>query len=209
MWILPTRGRPDLAQRVFSIAPPFAPGVMAIDHDQVDAYSAVKLPPDWLRITLPRMYLAEKLNAVVDHFPSAPWYGIINDDMLPTTKGWDIDLPHAAGRWGIAWADDELNHRIGAAAFGGDLIRALGWIAPPALKHFYIDDAHETIANDLGVGVPRMDIKVAHLHFTAGKAAYDRTYKERGGNGTDQIEFNRWKTDEWPAQRARLKAMIA
>ena len=208
MWILPTRGRPDLAQRVFSLAPPTAPGVMVVDEDQVDAYSAVSLPIGWQRLVLPRLYLAEKLNATVERFPGAGFYGIVNDDMLPASPAWDITLPLVADRWKIAWADDELNGRIGAAAFGGDLVRALGWLAPPALKHFYIDDAHELVAHDLGIGRPMMNVKIAHLHFSTGKAAYDRTYKDRPNIGTDKVAFDHWKSEEWPAEKARLRALI-
>ncbi len=206
MWLLPTRGRPELAQRVFSIAPPTAKGAVLIDDDEIEAYSSLTLPPNWSRLIGPRTTLAQKLNAAVDVLNAEPFYGIVNDDMLPTTPGWDTALPEAAGPWGIAWADDELNGRIGAAAFGGDLIRALGWICPPAQKHFFIDDAHEIIARELGIGRACLNIKIPHLHFTAGKAPYDKTYKNRPNHSADKAAFENWKTNEWPATKARLMA---
>lgn len=214
MWFLPSRGRPHLMSRVFSVASPTEPGVLAIDQDQRDDYAAVKLPKGWLVLVLPRMVLAAKLNAMFECFPNCPYYGILNDDMVPQTPGWDSILAKAAGLRCIAWGDDCLNGRIGAAAFGGELIRKLGWLACPAVKHFYIDDVHELIAADLGIGKRLAEVKIPHLHFSAkdttlGVTPYDTTYLERPSATEDQMAYRAWCEREWPALRQRLVESVA
>jgi len=205
MWLLPSRGRPQLIARVFSKTVTTEPGVVGIDEDEVDLYSDVALPRRWIFHVCPRLYLGPKLNYLVGQFPGRPWYGNINDDMLPETQGWDGLLPQAAGRRGIAWADDGLNRRLGAAAYGGELIRDLGWLACPALKHFYIDDVHELIAAELAVGTLCRDIRIAHLHWSAGLTPRDRTTNERPPSDADRHAFEAWRVAAWPTVRERLR----
>lgn len=206
MWFLPSRGRAHLIARVFKESNPVTePGVLAIDADQVASYAGVKLPVGWTVKVMPSLFLTDKLNYLFSAFPHEPWYGVICDDQ----QGWGdwfSQLPAACGTRKIAWGDDGLHHRIGCFAMGGDLARALGWLTCPRTKHFFIDDVHELIARELGCGVPRMDIKVPHLHFTTGLTAMDDTYRERPPYSEDKYAFDEWVTEEWPALLARLRA---
>lgn len=208
MWIMLSRNRPDLAQRVFSKVTPKEKGALVIDDDQIAVYAGVTLPENWRMISSPRTFFGPKNNEIFRMFPNEPWYGTINDDMLPETPGWDSILPEAAGKWGIAWADDVLYGRAACVAFGGELVRALGWICVPAVRHFYTDDGYELVAKDLGIGVYRSDVKVPHLHFSNGKAVKDKTYEERPAVSKDRAAFMQWKTTEWPEIRQRVAGMI-
>lgn len=208
MWFLPSRGRPHLISRVFKNIPT-EPGILAVDDDQAELYQAVDLPPKWKLVVLPRMALSEKLNALFYQNHDAPYYGIICDDMVAETPNWDRLLELAAGAWHIAYADDCLHRRIGAAAFGGDLIRTIGWLVCPTIKHFFLDDVHEVIANEFKIGRQNSHVKIPHLHFTTGKTPIDQTYRERPDHETDRQAFVKWKADEWPQLRAKLKQQFA
>lgn len=207
MWILPSRNRPDLVARVFSKTTVTAPGVVAIDLDQVGLYEQLKLPDGWSVLATERAFFGPKNNDIFRRFPDEPWYGTISDDMLPETEGWDVELPKSAGSWGAAWADDKLYGRAVCIAFGGELIRALGFLCCPATQHFYNDDAHELIAKEFG-GVYRSDVSVPHLHFTKGLSVKDKTYDERPSSGADRKAFEAWKQREWPAIRDRVRAQM-
>jgi hypothetical protein len=210
MWIVVTRNRPGNVQRIFSMTVPVMPGIIAIDDDQVELYSKLELPDNWRVIATPPSRFGPKNNEILAMFPNEPFYGSLNDDMLPQSPGWDVDLVKAAGPWGIAWADDCLYRRIGCVAFGGELIRALGFICCPPLLHFYNDDAHELIAAELRNGKFCADIKVEHLHFTNGKVERDQTYNDRPPSINDKKAFREWKATQWPEIRDRvLKAMPA
>lgn len=182
------------------------PGLIAIDDDQEALYDGVKLPANWTLDVSAKNYFGPKNNDVLARYPNEPFYGSMNDDMLPVTPGWDSILPQAAGRWGVAWADDRLGKRAGCVAFGGDLIRALGFICAPGLKHFFNDDAHETIARDLGIGKYVPEVVVPHLHFSNGMATVDATYRDRPDHSADFAAFTQWKSDQWPVLRDKVKA---
>ena len=204
---MPTRGRPHLIARAFEKAPPTAPGAVVHDFDQANIYKDARAP--WRSYAMDRKYLGPKLNALLRSFPDEPWYGIVNDDMQPVTPGWDIDLPKAAGPWGIAYADDCYHGRIGASVLGGELVRALGWLAPQGVDHFYIDNVHEQIAADLGVGVPCGHIKIPHLHFTMGGTPFDKTYEERPNPDACLRAFVKWKDEDWPALLTKVRTKMA
>lgn len=203
MWVLPSRNRPDLVERVFSKTTATCPGVVAIDDDQIDMYQGLKIPSNWTVIPSPRSRFGPKNNEIFARFPSEPWYASISDDMLPETEGWDAELPKTAGPWGIAWANDCLYGRAVCVAFGGELIRALGFLCCPATEHFYTDDAWELIAKEFG-GIYREDILIPHLHFTKGLAPKDKTYDERPSSGKDKRAFEAWKENAWPLIKARI-----
>lgn len=209
MWIVPSRNRPHLVERIFSKVTPAEKGIIAIDNDQAGLYRHVKLPTNWTLDISPKAFFGPKNNAVLARYPSEPWYGSMNDDMLPETQGWDSILPKAAGPWGIAWGDDRYGGRAGCVAFGGELIRALGFICAPGVLHFFNDDAHEIIARELEIGRYVPEVVVPHLHFTNGKAEQDATYRDRPGHGADRKAFQHWRDTDWPQTRKRLKAAIA
>lgn len=208
MWIVCSRNRPHLVERIFSKVTPTERGLIAIDDDQEALYDGVKLPANWALDVSPKNFFGPKNNDVFRRYPNEPFYGSMNDDMLPETEGWDAILSAAAGSWGAAWADDQLGKRAGCVAFGGELVRALGFLCVPGLQHFYNDDAHETIASDLRIGIFREDVIVPHLHFSNGKAEHDATYRERPSHSADKLRFDVWKANEWPAQKVKvLEAM--
>lgn len=198
MFIMPTRGRPHLIPRFFSKAPPTHKGILAVDADDAANYEGIELPAGWGRFVSPRCFVSQKLNEVFAAFPSEPFYGVIMDDTIPETAGWDAMLVERAGPRGIAWSDDCLpGKRPSALVMGGELARALGWFSCPALKHFYTDNVWEKIAEDLGCVGRCEDIKVPHLHHSAG-APYDKTYAERPAAATDAINYRRWLALTWP-----------
>ena len=58
MWLLPSRGRPQLIARVFSKTVTTEPGVVGIDEDEVDLYSDVALPRRWIGVLAVSLRLA-------------------------------------------------------------------------------------------------------------------------------------------------------
>jgi hypothetical protein len=208
MWIVASRNRPHLVERIFSKVQTTAPGIIAIDDDQEGLYANVHLPANWKIVSSPRGFNVAKYNDTFARFPNEPWYGKMDDDMVPETEGWDTTLVEAAGSWGFAWADDCLYGRAVCGVFGGELIRCLGYINCPAVLHFYADDGHELMAKELGNGVHRLDVKVAHLHVSAGKAPRDETYAARPNIEDDRIKWEKWKADEWPAIRERVRVAM-
>jgi hypothetical protein len=204
MWIVPSRGRPHLAERLFN-AGLKERGVLVLDEDDAARYVAVRLPFAWKKLVLPRLFLGPKINAAFDHNPREPWYGILNDDHVPFSHNWERPIIDAADSKSMAWPDDNYGHRSSSPVIGGDLVRELGWVVCPHLLHYYIDDAHERIAEVVG-GTYLSHITVSHEHANAGRAPMDRTYRERPSPAADKHAYEEWLEWDWPEIRDRLIA---
>ena len=203
MWLLPSRGRPYLARRLLDSGFQ-TPGLLILDEDEAETYHHIEFQDGWEKLVLPRMYLGPKLNAAVKERPNEEWYGILNDDHLPKTLNWDVMLVECLLRQQMVWPQDNYGDRISTPVFRGDLVRQLGWISPPGINHFYIDDVHELIAECLGCY--RLEcVTVSHEHVNAGRMPRDRTWAERPNNETDRRAFLGWCKEEWPLIRKRLE----
>ena len=203
MWLLPSRGRPHLVKRLFEKGNFQTPGLLVIDDDDYKNYRGVDLPRGWEKVSIPRLFLSPKLNAAVGKKPSEPWYGILNDDHLPLTGGWDVKLVEALKKQPIVWPKDNYGDRISTPVFDGDLVRTLGWITPPEMNHFYVDDAHELLAECLGC-LRLEEVTVSHEHVNAGRMKPDLTWHERPDPAADRKAYMDWCRDKWPEIRKRI-----
>jgi hypothetical protein len=202
VWLVPSRGRPHLAQRLFDCG--FKEkGILILDEGDAQRYDRVRLPFGWKKLVLQRLWLSPKLNVAFDLNPEEPWYGILNDDHLPVTSGWEAEMVRE-GQKGMAWPDDNYGKRISSHVKSGDLCRLLGWFVCPAIKHYYLDDVDELLAGMVG-GRFLSHIMVSHEHANAGRAPMDRTYLERPNPNLDKKAFLQWRENEWPAIAERLK----
>jgi hypothetical protein len=177
------------------------PGLLIIDDDDYKNYRGIELPKGWEKVSIPRVFLSHKLNAGVARKPNEPWYGILNDDHVPITADWDLKLVEACKP--MTWPQDNYRGRISTLVIDGDLVRTLGWISPPELNHFYIDDVHELLAECLGC--KRLEeVTVSHEHVNAGRMAKDKTWHERPSPHEDRKAYAKWCREKWPEVRERI-----
>ena len=208
MWIMPSI-RPRLVERVFATAPPTSPGIVVVDRQDAPKYQDVTLPASWsLHVVDGCPYFRDKVNRAFADFPDAPFYGVIGDDMVAETPGWDVMLAERAGTTKIAGSSQvHFDNHIGAGCIGGDLVRALGWLCLPVVTHFYSDAALELIGAEFGCLTVHRDIRIAHHHFAVGLAEKDASYAARGDSNVDGAAFHLWQQTEWPALRERLRPL--
>jgi hypothetical protein len=102
--------------------------------------------------------------------------GFMGDDHRPITVGWDtayLDALRELGT-GIVYGDDLLqSERLPTqAAMTADIVRTVGFMAPPKLRHMYVDN----FWLDLGRAADCLrylpDVIVEHMHPIAGKAEW-------------------------------------
>lgn len=111
--------------------------------------------------------------------------GFMGDDHIPRTAHWDtLLMGHMMNlKTGIVYGDDLFQHeRIPTSVYmTADIVQKLGFMAPPELRHLFVDDYWR----DLGNGIDRLryypDIVIEHLHYLNSKASEDATY-ERNNN---------------------------
>ncbi len=193
--VVPSRGRPEaaraLAEAFETTCAADTQIVLALDGDDPESDGYTRLawssPP---HIPAPRVShaliqptgtMASALNiAALSAAQGAFAVGFMGDDHRPRTKGWDsryLETLRELGT-GIVYGDDQLQHQNlpTQCAMTADIVRALGYMAPPALTHMYVDNFWLALgqAADCIRYVP--DVVVEHLHPVAGKAQWDEGY---------------------------------
>lgn len=106
--------------------------------------------------------------------------GFMGDDHRPRTKGWDrayLDALRALGT-GIVYGNDLLQgERLPTqCAMTSDIVRALGYMAPPNLTHLYVDNFWLDIGYQADCLRYLPNVVVEHCHPVAGKAQWDDGY---------------------------------
>lgn len=139
--------------------------------------------------------------------------GFMGDDHLPRTEGWDTAVTAAltALGSGIVYGDDLLQgEKLPTAAFmTADIIRTLGWMAPPGLVHLYIDDAWRELGQAMGRLKYLPDVVIEHMHPAAHKAPWDHRYAEVNAptvDAADKATFDAWMANDLARNVEALRA---
>jgi hypothetical protein len=185
--IIPTRGRNENALRLFeaiNATADFTEVVFAIDADDVETYNGLMDATAGLNNV--KVVIAERMgmNGTLNHWASwfSPDYDYIcfmGDDHLPRTGGWDTKLTEAIGTdAGIAYGNDLLQgeNLPTAVVMSSKIIRALGFMSPPALKHLFLDNFWLAMGNALGNVNYLPEVIIEHMHYLNGKAEHDERY---------------------------------
>lgn len=207
--IVPTRGRPANAAR---LAQAFqdtdalnAVPVFVIDQGDRE-YGAYQHLLDTGQIprlvTLPEQGgtgMTRPLNTVARRY--ADQYeavGFMGDDHLPRTGGWDgrvlDELDSLEPR--IVYGNDLLQGaNLPTAVFmQSRMVRALGWMAPPVLRHLYVDDAWKALGEALNGLRYLDDVVIEHLHPVLSKAAWDEGYARVNSAQATEGDRLTWET---------------
>lgn len=213
MIILPTKGRPENLRRfvrLYNSTQGTLPIHVIFDAGDAYRYNGVDTPEHWKRVSAPSgTTLGGIFDLVFKKYPDELYYAMVADDVCPETNGWDKTMADLCQPDKIVWGCDELrNDKLPVHPFiGGDLIRKLGWWAAHGLKHWYIDDVWKNIADQLNCAVYLPCVKMTHLHYTNGRATYDRTYREQPDHATDQRTYHKFMSEEFPKVIERIKSL--
>jgi hypothetical protein len=191
--IVPSRGRPqNIARLIAAWADTASPDrgtdlLVAVDDDdpaKLDYLAATSEAPfAWLEAAPgPRV---PGMTNVLNHYARAyagsyQYLGFCGDDHLPITPGWDARIRYVLGLWpaGICYGDDQLQRaNLPTAVFlTANIVRRLGWMAPPMLRHLYVDNAWKDLGLAAGVLTYLPEVVIQHVHPVAQRAAWDEGY---------------------------------
>lgn len=212
MLILPTKGRPlNLKRfiRAYDDTKAIIPIWLILDANDGYRYNLIEIPPHWKRVSVPAgTPLGGIFKRVFEKYPHEDYYGMVADDVVPETEGWDKIMVSACKPDKIVWGRDDLqNEKLPVHPFiGGDLVRRMGFWAAPGMKHWFVDNAWKAIADALGCGVYLSDVHMIHRHYVNGRAQMDKTYQEQPNHVADQVAFQKFMADVFPDLIKRLKA---
>lgn len=196
--IVPTRGRPQSIRPMLAAwrkTGAVAALMFVLDEDDPalpaywEAVAGLEGFPRALYQVGPRRRLVGSLNAAAtalcDQYAAI---GFMGDDHRPRTHAWDTRFAQClSGGAGIVYGNDLLvGERFPTAVMmTSDIIKALGYMAPPAFVHLCVD----LVWKDWGEGMRRItylhDVVIEHVHPAAGKAQLDASYEE--SNSTDMV----------------------
>lgn len=183
MWIFTSLGRPDLIERTVKSYDwgEHSPVLLTLwERDPaLQQYLAKQWPAGWHIEIVPMRGNGPTYNEMLDRYPDEDCYGFLADDALLDTPGMLKALEDSCGNWRIAYANDQ---HWGEAlptmpCIGGDLVRAVGYLAAPLFEHWGIDTMWGELGRRLGLLCYRDDLRYTHLNPVWGTAEDDRTYQ--------------------------------
>lgn len=204
--LVPTRGRPDAAWEAAGEAMRLSRAAtqvyLLVDGDDDPRYNdGTTLAAGVYRCFSPRHrgmvatlnYWATRiLEPCPPTFVPEPYthVGFMGDDHRPRTVGWDLLLMQDAGD-GIAYGNDLFQgaRLPTSVVMHADIVRALEYMALPALGHLYVDDHWLALGRAMGKITYRDDVVIEHMHPSAGKAPTDDQY--RRVNSPERFEADR------------------
>jgi len=205
MWLLPTHARPDNLRTVLAACVETGmstPGLIHVNAGPAqDAYRDIAVPANWTVVYGERdMTLGDVMRWFYATHPDLPWYGIITDDQVPVTPGWDAKLVAQAEGSRIVSSDDgwQAPQRMhGAAVLGGDFVRAMGGLVPEGFQHQFIDNVWERLGRDSGLWFVDMSVLVEHRHPLKAGKPMDATYEANFARQQDDARrYQAWETFE-------------
>ncbi len=126
------------------------------------------------------------------------YIGMIGDDNVPRTTGWDSQIISALQKTPFAFGNDLYPREPGSHCAHifcrSEIIKTLGYLGPPQLRHMFVDNSWLEWGKACGITYLH-DVIIEHLHFTTGKASYDKTY---------EAAVDRWDSDKasWDAYQS-------
>lgn len=169
MWLLPSRNRINNLTRFFRSCREVGistPGIVVVNQDELNArreeYARLDLPSGWTVVGVEADCMHGALRAIYPVVRASKFIGLLQDDLVPGTPGWDTALIRQLNGWNVVCAYDGRSQRMhGAICWSPELIEAVGWIYP-GTKHLYGDDVWENLGVE--TGCLKIDTSVITAH---------------------------------------------
>lgn len=228
--IVPSRGRPEAAATLARVFADTCTAdtrlAFAVDEDDptrdgytdaLDGYEATVVhygpaPTTMVRALNGVATLYADDQDVVPHEAFA--IGFMGDDHCPRTYGWDTAYLEVLRELdtGIVYGNDLLQgHRLPTqCAMTADIVRELGYMAPPALRHLYVDNFWRDLGKSAGCLRYLPQVTIEHRHPLAGKAAWDDGYRRVNAPEIadhDRLAYEAYVADGLDADVAKVQAL--
>ena len=166
-------------------------GVVYVDGENTAPYDDIKLPPNWTMVKWVDVggigNLAGSKQYTFETYPDEDCYGWIADDNIPETFGWSYTVEARAYPFCLVHCRDmfvsetesgfddlkRTRNLGGGICWGGELVRCVGWWAPPGVIQGSIDWAWTSLVGDTPLGLYLPDVIVRHDNWRTGRRERD------------------------------------
>lgn len=191
--IIPSRGRPAnahrLLERVIETTPEEVHVIFALDEDDwtVNDYPASQTQ------VVRGGNMVKALNEVAEEAAAVYEYlAFLGDDTLPQGDWYPKIIAALESVPNSIVYGNDLFHGEGlptSVFMDSNIVRTLGYMAPPNQKQLFVDNYWKALGGDLGTLKYLDDVIIEHLHPNFGKAPSDASYALSNGP-------ERWRQDE-------------
>ena len=217
---MPTMSRPQQAASVLKSIKDIgcsSKGIVFVNGTQyADEYrKLLVLPDNWQVIYHPEnIGCIAALNHVFGLFPNESFYGLWGDDEFLETNNlpeWDKKILEAASEWNLAHAYEDWNHGKrfqGAAAIGGNLARAVGYLGVPTCFHHYgFDSAWEWLSSTGAFQIKLVpEVRIHHARPEVTNAEKDDCYRLADTTfAEDRNRFWDWRVNQMDETVERIR----
>ena len=183
MWILSSLSRPDRIREVvdcYQWDTGESRVVLALyaGDKRISEYLKADWPSNWNIDVVPMLGNGPTYNEILERYPDEKCYGFLADDAILDHQGMLVTLEDQAGDWNVAYANDGY-HKDAICTMpcmGGELVRAVGYLAPRNFVHMSIDCVWHVIGQKLGALRYQPHLTYTHKHPLFGRAKVDDTY---------------------------------
>lgn len=182
-----------------------------LDKDDKEVSNYFKVLPSWVQIkvfdrTYDNTLTTEIINRAFKQDDDYEFYSVTNDDIIYMTKDWDTKLcvkgkiycgveENALKKYGTAMARPIEPHTFPyTSCIDGDIVRALGWLQYPKLRHSAGDNIWYWIGRRMNVLFCDESVRYIHrsAYFNDGEA--DETFNKTNAHSNidDYYVYKDW-----------------
>jgi len=178
LWICPSRKRPERLQKLITswlnTTEEYSDLLIAIDTDDT-SYDEMKQKYTELIWEINEPIHGSFLNLLnyiaVKYSTTYRYIGFMEDDIVFETKNYEkrfIKKLNELGSTGIVHAKDGVDKRkfISIPVIDSNIIRRLGWFAPPCLRSLWADNFWRAMATHLDTYYKFEDVMIKHYHYS-------------------------------------------
>lgn len=164
----------------------------------------------------PKKTTTDIYNYILKVLPDYEFYSLTNDDFVYLTVVWDVKLMgniEQNGGWGIAYGDDRIMGDVlpTTPVISGNIVRALGYLQLPSLKHLYGDRVWRALGRAIGRLYYDGNVIIQHEHPLDKKTPEDEMFKYTNSQQMyqmDQQSFNRWMKTQVKSDISKILSAI-
>jgi hypothetical protein len=200
--IIPSRNRPDSVSEITKSLIENSVDIdicFGLDDDDISEYEYI---PGVIYERNPRVLMNGTNNLLANKYAGMyKFICFLGDDVRPRTFGWDKILSAPLiDRPGISYANDLIQKEFlpTHVVMSSEIIKTLGFMAPPILKHLFMDN----FWLDLGKATNSIhyfeDVILEHLHPLLEKSTVDKVYLDSWGLfENDKSAYEEYKQTEF------------
>lgn len=181
-----------------------------MDDDDYKNYGDIFPPMAKLHVG-PRLNLVQKLNLTAAHYTDEyHTLCFVGDDVVFETEGWDERITDwmLGHHPGVCYCNDLLQgeNLPNNVFLSSEIVKAQGYMVPPVMKHYYIDNYWKDLGIRLGNIKYFPDIIIEHLHWSNGKSEKDQLYSESEKMmAEDQKAFDNYRAERFDSDIKKIK----